>query len=221
MTTNIEDDKVPLRDHEPEPRAPVPEVLKRFIWDIQSMVELADSEREILLIGRDLMHRLVASTGWLPEAFARPDPLRWQQFQLYHDDLERFTIISTILAGGQTLPVVQDQVWQISGVLQGRLERADFALPRQAQPVPKGAPTIMQAGAVEIRSSSNADGIQLCNPHNEVPAIIIHVYGGEISQLPRRIYQCDGAVSEAPAVYANDVGTPPYDIHSIQTRIVD
>jgi predicted metal-dependent enzyme (double-stranded beta helix superfamily) len=221
MITNIEDDGVHLLDHEPKPRAPVPEVLRRFIWDIQSMVELADSEREILLIGRDLMHRLVASAGWLPEAFARPDPQRWQQFQLYHDDLARFTVVSTILAGGQTLPVVQDHVWQISGVLQGRLERADFALLLQAKPGPKGAPTVIQAGAVDIRSSCSADGVQLRNAHNDAPAIIIDVYGGEISQLPRRVFAPDGGFSDAPAVYANDPDAPPYDIHSIQTRIVD
>ena len=53
-------------------KGPVPEPLKRFIWDIQSMVELAESEREILVIGRDLMARLVARDDWLPDAFALP-----------------------------------------------------------------------------------------------------------------------------------------------------
>lgn len=221
MTMNTEDQRVRDPGHEPEHSAPVPEVLKRFIWDIQSMVELADSEREILLIGRDLMHRLVASGGWLPQGFARPDPLRWQQFQLYHDDLERFAVVSTILAGGQTLPVIQDQVWEITGVLQGKLERANFALPLKGKPDLKGAPTVMQAGAVDSRPSTNADAVQLRNALNDEPTIIIHVYGAEISQLPRRIFERDGGFSEAPAVYANDPGAPPYDIHSIQTRIAD
>jgi len=207
--------------HEPEPRAAVPEVLKRFIWDIQSMVELADSEREILLIGRDLMRRLVASDGWLPKEFARPDPQQWQQFQLYHDDLERFTVVSTILAGGQMLPVVQEQVWDISGVLQGKLERTNFTLAVDGTPELKGAPTLMQAGAVDIRSSGTAAAVQLRNASIDAPAILIHVYGGEISQLPRRIFARDGGFSEAPAVYANAPDAPPYDIHSIQTRIVD
>jgi spore coat polysaccharide biosynthesis protein SpsF len=53
-------------------RQAVPPALKRFIWDIQSMVELEASEREVLLIGRDLMARLLASDDGLPAIFAGP-----------------------------------------------------------------------------------------------------------------------------------------------------
>lgn len=215
MTTTTEEQSVP------QPRAPVPEVLKRFIWDIQSMVELADSEREILLIGRDLMQRLVARNGWLPREFARPDPLRWQQFQLYRDELERFTVVSTVLAAGQELPVIQDQVWDITGVLQGSLERTNFTLREDGRPDLNGAATVMPAGAVDIRSGKTADAVRLRNALDEQPTIAIHVYGGEISQLPRRVFAQDGGCSEAPAVYANAPGAPAYDIHAIQTRIVD
>ncbi|HEY8125763.1 MAG TPA: hypothetical protein VIF88_10120, partial [Methylocystis sp.] len=61
-------------------RKPVPPALRRFIWDIQSMVELAESEREILLIGRDLMARLFTTDDWLPTVFAVPNPAGSQQF---------------------------------------------------------------------------------------------------------------------------------------------
>jgi predicted metal-dependent enzyme (double-stranded beta helix superfamily) len=224
MTTNTnitEVRSVQEPGHEPQKRVEVPDALKRFIWDIQSMVELEASEREILFIGRDLMRRLVASNGWLPEAFARPDPQRCQQFHLYYDDQERFTVVSTVLAGGQTLPIIQDQVWEITGVLHGTLERASFALSAEGKPQPKGAAGIMQPGAVDTRPGKSADAIQLRNGLSDEIAVAIHVYGGEISQLPRRIFALDGGVNEAPAVYANAPGAPPYDILSIQTRIVD
>ena len=73
-------------------RDPVPAALRRFIWDIQSMVELAESEREILLIDRDLMARLIATDDWLPSVFAVPNLAGGQQFQIYHDGLERFAL---------------------------------------------------------------------------------------------------------------------------------
>jgi len=66
-------------------RDPVPAALRRFIWDIQSMVELAETEREILLIGRDLMARLIATDDWLPTVYAVPNPAGGQQFQIYRD----------------------------------------------------------------------------------------------------------------------------------------
>ena len=204
-----------------EPGVDVPEVLKRFIWDIQSMVELAEREREILLIGRDLMQRLVASDGWLPAAFTTPDPRRAQHFQLYRDELARFTVITTILAAGQALPVLQDQVWDITGVLQGRLERATFALAPDGPPQLTTAPMILPAGAVAIRAGATPDAVLLRNASADVATILIQVLGGEIGEVPRRIVAPDGSISEAPVLYANGWDAPPWDIHSIQTRIAD
>jgi predicted metal-dependent enzyme (double-stranded beta helix superfamily) len=212
---------VPEPSREPQERNPVADALKRFIWDIQSMVELEASEREILFIGRDLMRRLVESDSWLPQCFAEPNPQRCHQFQLYRDDLERFTIASTVFAGSQTSPIMQDQVWEIAGVLRGTLERTRFSVSAGGKPEPKGAPSSLPSGAVDTRSADSRDAIQLRNSMAGETAISIHVYGGEISQLPRQSFAPDGGVNEAPATYANDESTPPYDILSIQTRIVD
>ncbi len=102
---------------------PVPAPLKRFIWDIQSMVELAESEREILVIGRDLMARLVASDDWLPVAFASPGATQCRPYLLYGDDLERFCVVSTVLDGAQAMLVCQHGVWEILGLLRGAMRR--------------------------------------------------------------------------------------------------
>ena len=107
-------------------RDPVPAALRRFIWDIQSMVELAESEREILLIGRDLMARLIATDDWLPTAFAVPNPAGGQQFQIYRDGLERFSVVSTVLWGGAFVAISQPSVWEIAGVLRGAVTREQF-----------------------------------------------------------------------------------------------
>ena len=104
-------------------RDPVPAALRRFIWDIQSMVELAESEREILLIGRDLMARLIATDDWLPTAFAVPNPAGGQQFQIYRDGLERFSVVCTVLWGGAFVAISQPSIWEIAGVLRGAVTR--------------------------------------------------------------------------------------------------
>lgn len=199
----------------------IPEALRRFLWDIQSMVELADSDREILLIGSDLMRRLLSSSSWLPPVFANPSAERFQQFQVYHDDLERFTVVVTVLAGGQTLPIVHDDVWEILGVSQGTLEQTGFTHTPGRPLETKGSPVVMPAGTINTRRSKSTIGLQLRNASEAEAAISIHVYGGEISQLPRRILSRDGSVTEASAVYANAPNAPPYDIRSIQIRIVD
>jgi predicted metal-dependent enzyme (double-stranded beta helix superfamily) len=196
-------------------RDPVPAVLKRFIWDIQSMVELAESEREILLIGRDLMARLVENDDWLPTVFAVPNPAEGQQFQIYRDGLERFTVVSTILSGGTSLSIAQQSVWEIIGVLRGTIARRQLdRFPEQrAQP---GEGGLLETGSVEARSSESRAVLQLSNASSDGISIGIHVYGGEIGRLSRRSGAPGGRVD-----YANAEDVAPYDIFSIQSDIRD
>jgi predicted metal-dependent enzyme (double-stranded beta helix superfamily) len=210
---------------------PVPPSLKRFIWDIQSVVELAESDREIFVIGRDLMARLVASDDWLPNGFAAPPPVTprlageggvgARQFHLYADAMERFSVVSTVLHGGQTLPVCQEPVWEIMGVLRGAVGRQRFALPAGMPPAANGAAKLLKPGAVETFSPKSGEGVQICNALDDRDSISIHVYGGDIGRLARRAAAPDGSLSEFSHGYANPPDWPPYDILSIQTRIQD
>jgi 3-mercaptopropionate dioxygenase len=203
-------------------REPVPPSLKRFIWDIQSIVELAESDREIFVIGRDLMARLVASDDWLPVNFAAIDaasPCR--HFHLYADAMERFCVVSTVLHGAQALPVCREPLWEIMGVLRGAVGRQRFALPAGAPPVASGAAKLLKPGAVETFSPKSGEGVQLRNGLDDRDSISIHVYGGDIGKAARCAVGPDGGISQFSHGYANAADSPPYDIHSIQTRIQD
>lgn len=216
MTTGTSETALPMPGREP-----VPPALKRFIWDIQSMVELADGEREILVIGRDLMARLVATDDWLPAAFATPDPTRGQRFQLYADALERFSIVATVLAGGQTLTIAQEPVWQITGILRGTVALGRFRVVEDERPERTGEADVLPSGKIETFSSNSRGATQFGNHLDDAVSIIIHVYGGEMSKLAYQIFTPDGEQHETVVAYANAADAPPYDISSIQTRIVD
>jgi predicted metal-dependent enzyme (double-stranded beta helix superfamily) len=188
-------------------RPPVPPALKRFIWDIQSMVELGDGEREILLIGRDLMTRLLASDDWLPDAFAAAPPGEARQYQLYSDGMERFSVVASVIPAGAALAIAQPGAWEIIGALRGHLARS----------VADGAPRALPRGAVEAYRSATEADVRLDGAEF---AIAIHVYGGEIGRLLRRSVAANGETSE-PMAYANGEDAPPYDIYTIQTEIRD
>lgn len=198
---------------------PLPPSLKRFIWDIQSMVELDEGEREILFIGRDLMRHLVATDDCLPAAFSAPSG-DCRQFQLFADGMERFTVVSTILAPGEALPLYQESVWEIVGVLRGSITRRRFAVPEAGAPLPK-TEAVFSAGAVDTFSPKGGDALQIANASADAPAVTIHVYGGEIGRMERKALAPDGSVSLVITGYANGADTPPYDIHTIQTEIRD
>ncbi|MFS8037505.1 hypothetical protein ACI7BZ_11170 [Xanthobacter sp. AM11] len=201
---------------------PVPPALKRFIWDIQSMVELADSEREILMIGRDLMVRLVAADDWLPAAFATAEDAPFRQFQLYADAMERFCVVATVIGAGQSLPLCREPVWDITGVLRGGLTRQAFALPEGAPPVAQGAARLLTAGMVATFSpAAGAAGLAMACPAGPGGAIAIQVHGGELAGLERTTVDAEGRQGRFTTRYANPPEAPAYDILTIQTQIVD
>lgn len=196
---------------------PVPPALKRFIWDIQSMVELADSEREILVIGRDLMARLVASDDWLPEVFSAPDPAGGVQYQLYRDGLERFSVVSVVLPAGSGLLVDRPNLWEIVGVLRGSVSRQihDPSASRSADET-----RALQAAEVDTSASRIASAVEVSNALTDQVSISVHVYGGDVTKLnARRI--ADASDEGRLLGYANSPNAPPYDILTIQTQILD
>ncbi|MFG1402350.1 cysteine dioxygenase family protein [Xanthobacter sediminis] len=190
----------------------VPEALRRFIWDIQSMVELADGPREILFIGRDLMRRLVSEEGWLPEAFrtAGDEP---RLYELYRDGMERFCIAASVFGPGQEWPSFRDGVWEISGVLEGevlRRERAEGAAPIERR---------LSSGAVETAQGTAT--VSMANASLEAGAVVIHVHGGDIGRMTRQRVGADGTAQDMVSGYDNPPEAPAYDILSIQAEVVD
>jgi predicted metal-dependent enzyme (double-stranded beta helix superfamily) len=173
-------------------RAAISGPLKRFVWDIQSIVELAESERGTLMIGRDLMTRLLAERDWLPPVFAVPSSRGAARYLVYQDAMARFCVVSTLLAERATLRVAQPAIWEIMGVVDGVVAHDGRA---------------RAVGAVETRRASDGAVVALTGAAPGV-SIALHVYGGGLDGL-------------AAGGYANSETAPPYDIFSIQTRIED
>ncbi|MFG1433091.1 hypothetical protein V5F44_18225 [Xanthobacter sp. V2C-8] len=195
--------------------ARVPEALRRFIWDIQSMVELAEDPREILFIGRDLMLRLVSEEGWLPEPFgtAGEEP---RLYELYRDGMERFCIAASVLGPGQGEPSFRDGVWEISGVLEGevlRCEQADGA--GGAMPIERR----LSRGAVAVAPGTAS--VRMVNASLEAGAVIILVLGGDIGRMKRQRVAAGGSVQDMASGYDNPPEAPAYDILSIQAEVAD
>jgi predicted metal-dependent enzyme (double-stranded beta helix superfamily) len=200
---------------------PVPEPLRRFIWDIQSMVELAVSEREVLVFGGDLMARLVAADGWLPDVFARPSEDHCRHYLIYGDGLERFSVASTVLCGNQAMLIRGDGVWDILGVLRGAVSVGRLLWEPGREPQPNGDAQLVEAGAVEVAPAVSGEAVELANAMSGDVSIVIHVYGGDIGRLARYPLEAGGTALGLASGYANAEDAPAYDIASIQADIRD
>ena len=204
-----------------EMSGPVPEPLRRFIWDIQSMVELAESERELLMIGRDLMARLVAADGWLPDVFARTAEDHCRHYLIYGDALERFSVASTVLSGNQAMLMRGDGVWDIIGVLRGAISIGRLLWEPGREPQPNGDAQLLEAGAIEVIAGVSGEAVELSNAMAGDVSIGIYVCGGDIGKLARYPLEGGGTALGLASGYANAEDSPAYDIASIQADIRD
>lgn len=76
-----------------------PDRLRAFVGRIASLVDERAPEAQLLDAGGAALRELIAHDDWLPDAFAQPDPERYQQFLLHADSQQRFSIVS--LYGGR------------------------------------------------------------------------------------------------------------------------
>ena len=179
--------------------------LRGFVTSLAELVSSTRGESEILEAGGALLAGLVSRDDWLPDAFARPDRERYQQYLLHCDSRERFSVVSFVWGPGQGTPIHDHRVWGLVGVLRGaeRVEhfrrRHDGAL-EQVGPVEN-----LYEGEVEAISPRKGDIHRVANGLADAPSISIHVYGGNIGAVERATYQADGAAKRFVSGYANTV----------------
>ncbi len=178
--------------------------LHDFVTGFGELLAGARSEHEILQSGSALLKRLVASDGWLPDAYAQPDPERYRQYLLHCDSREHFSVVSFVWGPGQKTPIHDHRIWGLVGVLRGseivqRYERRADGTLRAA-----GEHTILEEGQVDGFGPALGDIHQVSNGRADRPSISIHVYGGNIGAVHRATY--DEAGHEKPFVsgYSNE-----------------
>lgn len=90
-----------------------------FVKELSLLLEKKPSEAMIFTKGKQLLENLIAVDDWLPEAFAQPHPQYYQQYLLYADPLDRFSIVSFVWGPGQKTPIHNHTVWGMVGQLRG------------------------------------------------------------------------------------------------------
>ena len=177
--------------------------LLTFVQELSLLLEQKPSEEIIFIKGKKLLARLIAVDDWLPEEFTKTHPQYYQQYLLYADPLERFSVVSFVWAPGQKTPIHNHTVWGILGQLRG--EEKDTPYYRQVDGSFKaGKASICAPGNVDIVSPSTHDIHVVENSHLDQTSISIHVYGGNIGRIKRSVFDPATGI-EKPFVsgYAN------------------
>jgi predicted metal-dependent enzyme (double-stranded beta helix superfamily) len=179
--------------------------LRTFLAGMTRLVDSAGGEEALLLRdGRVLLERLVSDDKWLPDFCAQPGAALYQQYLLYCDPLERFSVVSFVWGPGQGTPIHNHTVWGLVGILRGaeterRYTRVDGALRRDEV-------SRLTPGMVAHVSPNDHDIHQVANALEDRVSISIHVYGGNIGRIRRCMFdEATGAEKTFISGYCNTV----------------
>jgi len=180
-----------------------PERLRAFIGALAELIDGNPREGDLLHRGGKLLAQLVSHDDWLPEAFAKPDPERYQQYLLHADSRQRFSVVSFVWGPGQRTPIHDHRVWGLIGMLRGAEHSQGFARHPDGSLAPEGSPIQLVPGQVEAVSPRIGDIHQVSNAFDDQVSISIHVYGANIGAVRRAVYQPDGSEKLFISGYSN------------------
>ncbi|HLX02161.1 MAG TPA: cysteine dioxygenase [Trinickia sp.] len=188
------------------------DILRRFVGEIAALVDSRASETELLEQGANALRELIRVDDWLPDAYARPCVERYQQFLLYADARQRFSVVSFVWGPAQQTPIHDHTVWGLIGVLRGAELAAPYARNDDGTLRQIGDEVRLEAGDVEAVSPAIGDIHRVRNAYEDRTSISIHVYGANIGAVRRSTYSPEGQPKPFISGYSNETLPNLWDI---------
>jgi 3-mercaptopropionate dioxygenase len=179
------------------------DALKRFVDRVTGLVDGSIAEPELHAGVREAMRELVSRDDWLPAEMARPHPQYYQQYLLYADPRDRFSVVSFVWGPGQKTPVHDHTVWGVIGMLRGG-ERCTSYRRENGRIEQQGEDFLLEPGEVEMVSPAIGDIHRVANAYDDRVSVSIHAYGANIGKVRRHVFDPQtGASKEFISGYAN------------------
>ena len=181
--------------------------LRHFVQHMTLTVEREGSnETAVLDRGQALMLDLITHDDWLPDAFAKPHPDKYQQYLLYCDPFERFSLASFIWGPGHTTPVHDHTVWGMVGVMRGAEQCEEYAWNAARTRLDKTGEHRVEPGGIDLVSPSIGDIHTVSNSFKDRVSVSIHCYGANIGAVKRHVYDAAaGGVKDFVSGYSGTV----------------
>ncbi len=170
---------------------------RHFVAEFTRLAEKNGSNETTMLdAGGKLLGDLIKHDDWLPDECAQPHPQFYQQYLLYCDPLERFSVVSFVWGPGQKTPVHDHMVWGMVGMMRGaescrRFERSALGKPMAASETARLLP-----GEVDRVSPTVGDIHEVANAYDDRVSISIHVYGANIGAVKRHVFDASTGIDK-------------------------
>jgi predicted metal-dependent enzyme (double-stranded beta helix superfamily) len=162
---------------------------RNFVAEFTRLIERAgNDEKRIHAEGEKLLADIVRHDDWLPDEFARPHPQYYQQYLLYCDPLERFSVVSFVWGPGQKTPVHNHTVWGLLGVMRGAELCKRYDVPTPGVPMHAHPQEQLKLHEIDRVSPTLGDIHEVANAYVDQVSISIHVYGANIGAVKRYVF---------------------------------
>ena len=179
--------------------------LRQYVRAMTTLVnDSKGMEATLLAQGEPLLKDLIQHDDWLPEVYAQPHPQYYQQYLLYCDPLERFSVVSFVWGPGQKTPIHDHQVWGLLGVLRGAERAQRFEVNLVSHSLLGLPEEILKQGQIDTVSPTVGDIHQVANAYADETSISIHVYGANIGAVKRHVFDIQtGQAKDFVSGYSN------------------
>ena len=179
------------------------EPLKHFVDRVNGLLAKGLPEPDLHAGVREAMKELVSRDDWLPAEMAKPHPQYYQQYLLYADPQDRFSVVSFVWGPGQKTPVHDHTVWGVIGMLRGAERCTSFRRDGE-RTVQDGEDFLLEPGQVEMVSPRIGDIHRVANAYDDRVSVSVHAYGANIGKVRRHVFDLQtGAIKEFISGYAN------------------
>ena len=162
---------------------------RHFVAEFTRLAEKnGDDEKTMLDTGGKLLADLIKHDDWLPDECAQPHPQFYQQYLLYCDPLERFSVVSFVWGPGQKTPVHDHMVWGMVGMMRGAESCRRFERVGSGKPMIVSETGRLLPGEVDKVSPTVGDIHEVANAFDDRVSISIHVYGANIGAVKRHVF---------------------------------
>ena len=178
--------------------------LRHFVTQMTHLIGQSREESFVRPKAKVLLKELIASDDWLPEFCTLPHPQFYQQYLLYADPLERFSVVSFVWGPGQATPIHDHMVWGLIGMLRGSETGQRYERDADGSLKPVGREEALMPGDIDEVSPTIGDIHIVKNAFADKTSISIHVYGGNIGGVKRHVYDpSSGAIKNFVSGYSS------------------
>ena len=178
--------------------------LRHFVTQMTHLIGQSLEESFVRPKAKVLLKELIASDDWLPEFCTVPHPQFYQQYLLYADPLERFSVVSFVWGPGQATPIHDHMVWGLIGMLRGSETGQRYERDADGSLKPVCREEALMPGDIDEVSPTIGDIHIVKNAFADKTSISIHVYGGNIGGVKRHVYDpSSGAIKNFVSGYSS------------------